>query len=100
MIPPEHKNTVLIGLAAVLAVQVPTTIQAIPDTLIRACFMVGTLALVMVLALFARPPKRLSWPPKYDRDSILDLAEEIRRQADEQRSQDTPRETPGAKKQP
>lgn len=56
-IPPEHRNVALLGLAAVLAAQIPATIASIPDPLVRAILQTSILILVIALAWLANPPK-------------------------------------------
>lgn len=46
----------LYALAAVLAVQIPTSIQAIPDAKVRAGFQVVVLLMVILFAGRAKPP--------------------------------------------
>lgn len=62
-IPPQHRSTALIGLAAVLAAQIPATIQSIPDPLVRSLLQVSVLVMVIALAWKAQPPKDPPIPP-------------------------------------
>lgn len=56
LIPPAHERKVLIGLAAVLAVQIPTTIQQVSDAFVRSCLLVVALLIVVLLSWKAPPP--------------------------------------------
>lgn len=62
-IPPKYQSPALLGLAAVLAVQIPSSIAAINDPLIRTLIQVSVLVLVILFAWKAQPPKDPPIPP-------------------------------------
>jgi len=71
-IPPQHRSTALIGLAAVLAAQIPVTIAQITDPLVRALLQVSVLVLVIAVAWKAQPPKDPPIPPQAPVKNIRD----------------------------
>lgn len=60
-IPPEHRSTVLVSLAVVLAAQIPLSVQAVPDATVRSIMQTVILAVVIWLAYITKPPSK---PPK------------------------------------
>ena len=56
-IPPDKQRTaMLLSIAAMLAAQIPATIQSIPDTKVRAGMQIVILLVVIWLAWKAKPP--------------------------------------------
>jgi len=62
-IPPKYQSPALLGLAAVLAVQIPSSIAAIHDPIIRTLIQVSVLSLIILFAWKAQPPKDPPIPP-------------------------------------
>lgn len=60
----KSRNTALVGLVAILAIQIPTTIQAVEPPWLRAMFMVSTLLLVCALAFKVNIPEAMPKPAR------------------------------------
>jgi hypothetical protein len=88
----DPRSVALLGVAVALAVQIPTTIQGIPDATVRAVVQVFTLLAVVVCSTLVKPRdvstvivNSLRPPARHDAPAEVDV---------DDRGRDTPRETP------